>query len=428
MSKFWNFLYTEEKKINKTNLFIFLLPIPISIMIILFKYHFLDGLDFFAQEDGVFENIQPIAYFAATFFAIKIAILKFKEKNKFQTVLYSLIALFLFFWAGEEISWGQRIFGIESSEHIREINIQGETTLHNIDGLHQWLDPGHMLVGLVGTLSCIFYPKIRKTEKLKPFLGILPKPKYLLYFLTLFIMYFLYLYIRPLEINWWITNLYIREQETVETFLSLAIFGTIFETWQNILDNKKPTFNSEINNQRYMISEKNKKYIVTLSTIITFVAVAVVLAYVVFIKEDDSQKSCSEINKDFGKKDFSDISQRDIECSSLKNEKIYGSDDNSQLETGTIILYQTSEDRYGKLEVTMLSEDKKTITAKVKTLNDEGRTYKYSQEFVLRPSYNYDLDEIKEVPHGEADFYWTQESDTVRYLYPVQDTKFIVYK
>lgn len=41
-------------------------------------------------------------------------------------------ALIFFFGAGEEISWGQRIFNIESSAFFMENNAQKETNLHNL--------------------------------------------------------------------------------------------------------------------------------------------------------------------------------------------------------------------------------------------------------------------------------------------------------
>ncbi len=43
-----------------------------------------------------------------------------------------LLASFLFIVAGEEISWGQRLLGIQSSEYFKENNAQGETNLHNM--------------------------------------------------------------------------------------------------------------------------------------------------------------------------------------------------------------------------------------------------------------------------------------------------------
>ena len=44
----------------------------------------------------------------------------------------ALYGLLFFMAAGEEISWGQRIFGWESSEFFLENNKQDETNLHNL--------------------------------------------------------------------------------------------------------------------------------------------------------------------------------------------------------------------------------------------------------------------------------------------------------
>ena len=49
----------------------------------------------------------------------------------FSGVLVFLTVLFIF-GAMEEISWGQRILGRESSEFFQENNAQGETNLHNL--------------------------------------------------------------------------------------------------------------------------------------------------------------------------------------------------------------------------------------------------------------------------------------------------------
>src|SRR5690606_21726008 len=40
--------------------------------------------------------------------------------------------LILLFGAGEEISWGQRIFGFDTPEAIYQHNAQGEMNLHNL--------------------------------------------------------------------------------------------------------------------------------------------------------------------------------------------------------------------------------------------------------------------------------------------------------
>jgi len=47
-------------------------------------------------------------------------------------VLTAIYALMFFLAAGEEISWGQRIFGWESGEFFQENNKQFETNFHNL--------------------------------------------------------------------------------------------------------------------------------------------------------------------------------------------------------------------------------------------------------------------------------------------------------
>ncbi len=59
-----------------------------------------------------------------------------KYKKLFWKIGILAMALVFLFGAGEEISWGQRIFNIESSDYFVEYNTQGETNLHNmvVDG------------------------------------------------------------------------------------------------------------------------------------------------------------------------------------------------------------------------------------------------------------------------------------------------------
>jgi hypothetical protein len=42
----------------------------------------------------------------------------------------------LFLATGEEISWGQRLFGYEPPSVIRRSNVQGENNLHNLGPVH----------------------------------------------------------------------------------------------------------------------------------------------------------------------------------------------------------------------------------------------------------------------------------------------------
>ncbi len=82
----------------------------------------------FAREDGVVEYATAILLFVAC-----LALLGHARRNTGRVRwLVAFYALAFFFAAGEEISWGQRIFGIESTEFFTENNYQGETNLHNL--------------------------------------------------------------------------------------------------------------------------------------------------------------------------------------------------------------------------------------------------------------------------------------------------------
>lgn len=56
--------------------------------------------------------------------------LHFFRTNRNYLVLF--MALLFFIGSGEEISWGQQVFHWETPEFIKEINVQGETNIHNL--------------------------------------------------------------------------------------------------------------------------------------------------------------------------------------------------------------------------------------------------------------------------------------------------------
>jgi hypothetical protein len=109
--------------------------ISVAILLILgfvFFYTNLPLFEKYIQEDGVVEWITVLGLLMGSWLCFRrfIRLLKFR-KPWFLFVTF-FIAAFLFFAAGEEISWGQRIFGIESSEFFQKNNAQGETNLHNL--------------------------------------------------------------------------------------------------------------------------------------------------------------------------------------------------------------------------------------------------------------------------------------------------------
>jgi hypothetical protein len=90
----------------------------------------------YTKEDGFAEYGTSFLLFCSSFLLFKRFFNLFKSKNILWKIGIFLIAFVFLFGAGEEISWGQRIFNVESSAYFLENNAQGETNLHNmvVDG------------------------------------------------------------------------------------------------------------------------------------------------------------------------------------------------------------------------------------------------------------------------------------------------------
>ena len=110
------------------------------ITVVIGIYFFYTNKDFYAylvQEDGFFENLTSIFLFLSSFYLFYFFISNIKLKSIWWKMGIIIMIIGLFFGAGEEISWGQRIFHIESSKFFNENNSQKETNLHNmiVDGV-----------------------------------------------------------------------------------------------------------------------------------------------------------------------------------------------------------------------------------------------------------------------------------------------------
>lgn len=168
------------------------------------------------KEDGPLEWLQFAEYFLASLFGILI-FFKFKNKTSINSLIWLFFSAFCFFVAGEEISWGERIFGL-SLDSLKEISIQGETNLHNLPFFHNlFLDP--LLVSICLFLGWIGWRKFTH-------LNSLPSKRLSLFFLipALYIFYY--------EISWASTVPHIRNDlEIYEFLLSTGIF---LHFWNNV--------------------------------------------------------------------------------------------------------------------------------------------------------------------------------------------------
>ncbi len=118
-----------------------------------------DYVERFAVEDGFVEWGTSIALFIGFIVALRrflVARHRFGFRGK---LVLAFVALVCLFGAGEEISWGQRVFGIASPEAFVERNAQQETNLHNLtfEWRGQTVKINRLVFGRGLTLALVLY-------------------------------------------------------------------------------------------------------------------------------------------------------------------------------------------------------------------------------------------------------------------------------
>ncbi|MBL0702334.1 MAG: hypothetical protein JJV91_02510 [Desulfosarcina sp.] len=87
---------------------------------------------YYVKEDCFTEWLGVVALISCAFlYFYRLFTIKFSKGKKFFLCLLFSGLIFLF-GAGEEISWGQRIFHIETPEFFKKHNAQQEMNLHNL--------------------------------------------------------------------------------------------------------------------------------------------------------------------------------------------------------------------------------------------------------------------------------------------------------
>ena len=178
----------------------FLLPLifiwdAIALKISLPRWYYL----LLCKEDGALENLTAIFYFCSFVLAMSIAKHFLKKQHKFYSLLYFILSLGFFFIAIEEISWGQRIFGINTATFFQERNYQHENNFHNFKEFPLHL--AYMIVGFYGAFAKLFIPD--KTKKRYDSVIQLFCADYFLffYFFTVSFLYLYYDYLSPMIVS-----------------------------------------------------------------------------------------------------------------------------------------------------------------------------------------------------------------------------------
>jgi len=131
------------------------------------------------REDELLQNLQAVLLFAAAFMFAGSAFRAGKaDVGKLETAALALLALVAFFVAGEEVSWGQRIFGFQTPESLKAINTQQEFTVHNLAGLQRVRHWALIAFGLIGGLASIPRIRLRARQTAEWIAHLLPERSY----------------------------------------------------------------------------------------------------------------------------------------------------------------------------------------------------------------------------------------------------------
>lgn len=164
---------------NKIHIYILITSLLLIIPYIILFFQSDEQMVNFTKEDGIIENLSAIYYFIASTICLLI-FLKTSSPDKIyflksrRNYFILILGIFFFLCFGEEISWGQRIFNVPSTDTIIKLNYQHEMNLHNLRllkpdninghvqiGIQQWTSPEGIFI-LIWLFYCLLIPLLDK--------------------------------------------------------------------------------------------------------------------------------------------------------------------------------------------------------------------------------------------------------------------------
>lgn len=120
----------NQVKFERIILFFVFFHIALGVFLSHYNLNYFESI--YVREDGFIEWLTvDVLLFGSILCFVRAFRTRFRKGTAFFMVLVAC-GVVLLFGAGEEISWGQRILDIKSSEFFLLKNSQGETNLHNL--------------------------------------------------------------------------------------------------------------------------------------------------------------------------------------------------------------------------------------------------------------------------------------------------------
>ncbi len=145
--------------------------IPLAVILLPFLGFAIFGSDRFMKgEAGIIENLTVLFLVASIGYCISSLSLARRRLALTQTLKAWLVLLILgaAYFALEEISYGQHLFGWGTSDTWKELNDQNETNLHNINAIFDQVPRALLTLGiLIGGVILPVYRHFKKIELLE---------------------------------------------------------------------------------------------------------------------------------------------------------------------------------------------------------------------------------------------------------------------
>lgn len=201
---------------------LFWLPILSSVLVV-FSALNRNLFRFLLAEDGPVEWATFGGFIVAMLIGIYICNLCLKLNYKWFAWFFGIFAIAMLFCAGEELSWGQRIFDLETPEELRIPGVQDEIVFHNIGGKLGIFNVALLLVEIVGGFAYFVKRRVMRGRQ-----G--TQVNYLFPPLCLSSSFAIALIYKILQLTIWQNPEYVIQKYVEWTELSLA-FGLIAYAW-----------------------------------------------------------------------------------------------------------------------------------------------------------------------------------------------------
>jgi hypothetical protein len=118
------------------------------------------------NEHGLVELVTPAVLLIGVFAGFSVWRARRKIAHRWVRAWLVMVTLGCIYFAGEEISWGQHLFGWQTPETIAALNDQNETNIHNISS---WFDQKpRAALELWVFLGGVVYPLLTRRIPLRP--------------------------------------------------------------------------------------------------------------------------------------------------------------------------------------------------------------------------------------------------------------------